>query len=423
MTAQWTALLVLAAALLTGAELLSLSAEFRAGGLVDPRYARPYPGYVLVRRVSVGRIPALARAEIALAAALPVVPLAAVPLAAVVCLQAQLLPGGRDGSDDMATVVTVALALACVARGPIASVALLFVAAQLCVCYVTSGAAKLTGPRWRSGEALVGIMRTRSYGHERVADLLSRSPTVARAVSWSVILGELALPVAIVAGGRAGIVALVLAACFQTSVAVTMGLNRFVPWYLASYPATLWAMRHRTPPDLLSGPPWKVALQVGVAGVLVLWLAATVAGQFGDRSRWLRSGPLGWALPEWRFFAPWPAEHDYRILYRTRSDGGEPGPYAPVEQRAQTWYRAVWNPAGRQQKLLRNLALNLLAAESGREPGQEPGRHHRLLLGLLPHGSAADLQFAVVREVPGRSTEQVFQSEWVVPEVEGVVRA
>jgi hypothetical protein len=255
-----TALLVAIAALLAGLELLSLRLEFRAGGLADPAIATPPRQYVLVHRLSVGWLPALAGLEIALAAALAGLALAAGPLvvpttllAVVLIGQTQLFPSGRDGSDDMSVVVTVALALALIGQADtvIGRLAFAFIAAQLCLCYTTAGVSKLIGARWRSGDAFAGIMRTASYGHPQTAALIDRYPVAAKAVSWTVISGEIAFPVLFLVGAAAGIAALgiaalVIAAGFQLSVAVSMGLNRFVPWFLACYPAAVWTLEHAT---------------------------------------------------------------------------------------------------------------------------------------------------------------------------------
>jgi hypothetical protein len=250
-----TALLTAAAALLTGIELLTLRGEFRSGGLADPAIAAAPRQYVLVRRVSVGWIPGLAGLEIVLAVAIPCLILAAlsvvVPvtlLAVVIAMQTQLFPSGRDGSDDMSVVVSASLALALIgsADAVIGHLAFIFIAAQLCLCYATSGISKLIGARWRSGDALAGIMRTGSYGHPWAAAALNRYPAVSRIISWTVISGEIAFPVLFVLGGTAGIVALIVAATFQLSVAASMGLNRFVPWFIAGYPAAVWTLQHAT---------------------------------------------------------------------------------------------------------------------------------------------------------------------------------
>lgn len=253
MTLRLTVLLVAAAELLTCAELLAVRAQFRAGGLADAAVAAAPRDFFLVRGASVGWIPVLATMEAALALALPCLVLAGrdplpatLAIAVAVILRNQLSPGGRDGSDDMSIIMTVSLAIALAGQPDplVTDCAFGFVAAQLCLCYATSGIAKLAGPRWRSGEALPAIMRTASYGSPSAAALLDRVPLLSLFLSWLVIAGEISFPVLIVIGGTAGIAALACGAVFQLGVAIFMGLNRFVPWFLAGYPAAFWIIQH-----------------------------------------------------------------------------------------------------------------------------------------------------------------------------------
>lgn len=252
-TLRLTALLVAVAELLTCGELLAVRAQFRAGGLADAAIAVAPRHFLLVRRASVGWIPLLAAGEAALALALfplvlaglnPLPAVAAIAVAAV--LRNQLFPAGRDGSDDMSVIVSVSLLVALAGQSdpPVTECALGFIAAQLCLCYATAGLAKLIGPRWRSGEGLTAIMRTASYGSPLAAGLLARAPLLARLLSWLVIAGEISFPLLFILGGKAGACALVIGAVFQLTVAVLMGLNRFVPWFLAGYPAAFWVIQH-----------------------------------------------------------------------------------------------------------------------------------------------------------------------------------
>jgi hypothetical protein len=248
-----TVILVAAAELLTCAELLAIRSQFRVGGLADAALTSPPGHFVLVRRVSVGWIPVLATAETVLAlallglvfAGLDLLP-AILAITIAVILRNQLSPAGRDASDDMSVIVTASLAIALVGRRDpsVTELAFGFITAQLCLCYATSGITKLAGPRWRSGQALPAIMRTASYGSPSAAALLDRVPFLALALSWLVIACEISFPVLMVLGGSAGVCALACGALFQLSVAALMGLNRFVPWFLAGYPAAFWTVQH-----------------------------------------------------------------------------------------------------------------------------------------------------------------------------------
>jgi hypothetical protein len=166
-----------------------------------------------------------------------------------------------------------------------------------------------------------------------------------------------------------------------------------------------------------------------VAGIMVLWLAATVLSQFGTKSRWIRSCFLGWCLPEWRLFAPIPGDHDYHIVYRTRSATGERGEFMLAEVYSYGRWRALWNPAGRRQKMTRDVIRALVnAAHQQRRPDQAQSPPppnppnpttlipYRLLLGVVMRqcekDQFADVQFAILRETPRKSLDLVFLSSW-----------
>jgi hypothetical protein len=161
----------------------------------------------------------------------------------------------------------------------------------------------------------------------------------------------------------------------------------------------------------------RVDVQDVVAVLLLGWLVATVAGQFGAKSRWIRSGFLGWCLPEWRLFAPTPGDHDYHLIYRTQSATGEVSEFTIAEIYAATPVRALWNPAGRQQKMQRDVVRRLLAeARSSQQENAPELLPYRLLLGVVWRvcggGQVSGVQFAVLRETPRKSLDLVFLSSW-----------
>jgi hypothetical protein len=166
----------------------------------------------------------------------------------------------------------------------------------------------------------------------------------------------------------------------------------------------------------------NVALVI-VAAVFALWLAASAAGQFGRKSRWLRACPLGWALPEWRLFAPDPGDHDYHLIYRCQLFYGDCSEFeiAPLYARARC--RAMWNPEARKQKMLRDTVRALgnsvrrYADDESATAKAEISRlaSYRLLLGVAAGRCSADatgVQFAVLRETPTKSLDLYFVSAW-----------
>lgn len=148
---------------------------------------------------------------------------------------------GLDGADQMTLSVFGPLTLAYALPTPAVIEACLgFIALQSCLSYLTAGWAKAVSPVWRSGAALPGIFSTRIYGNRALAEFLGARPALARWLSRGVILGELALPLALVtpAPVAAGLLAAGLA--FHGASALVMGLNTFLWSFAATYPAILY---------------------------------------------------------------------------------------------------------------------------------------------------------------------------------------
>ena len=141
-------------------------------------------------------------------------------------------------SQVLTITATVAFVLA--DNTAVVRIALVFVAAQLCLSYGASGVAKLFGRAWRSGTAVRGVLHT-AFGHTGIVrSALDRSSGASKMLTWVVIGVEVAFPVGILLGGWVALVALAAAAVLQLTIAVLMGLNRFAVWFLAAFPATAW---------------------------------------------------------------------------------------------------------------------------------------------------------------------------------------
>lgn len=186
-----------------------------------------------------------AAAALALMFAMPDTPLelaALAILAGTTLLLHARLSFGKDGSDQMAAVIVIALFLG--RLGPASEtsmqLAMWFIALQSCLSYLASGVAKAAGPLWRSGEAVRRILATRLYGDAPVAAWLSKRPAAARLLAWGTILFEVTFPFAVFSGSP-GVVAATLGAgvLFHLGIARFMGLNSFLPVFTATYPA-LW---------------------------------------------------------------------------------------------------------------------------------------------------------------------------------------
>jgi hypothetical protein len=90
-----------------------------------------------------------------------------------------------------------------------------------------------------------------------------------------------------------------------------------------------------------------------------------VAANASPRDTWLRRARLSWLLPEWRFFAPNPATHDYELFIRFRAENL--GPSEPVIARfpPRLARDAVFNPHTRPRKATRDAIERLLLDAHG----------------------------------------------------------
>jgi hypothetical protein len=234
-------------------------------------------------------------AETTGALAVVVYPRSAPALAAV--LGAHLLFGLRhelstDGSDDMTTLILgAALVAAVLPGGAAATAALVFVAAQAGLSYLTSGISKAQSRPWWSGDAIVGILGTRIFGWPAAAAWLHGKPVLARISGRAVVVWETIFVVGYVAP-RPWFVAILAAwASFHLACAVSMGLNTFVYAFLGCYPACLYTgdllRRHLDP-----GSRWAVLVVVGAVLLAVLGLLYRVNGRSGAAPRSIpRSAP------------------------------------------------------------------------------------------------------------------------------------
>lgn len=107
--------------------------------------------------------------------------------------------------------------------------------------------------------------------------------------------------------------------------------------------------------------------------LLATWLAVSALCQFGNPlGRLLRQVDACYLIPQWTFFAPRPAMHDYWFLYRDQLGNGAVTRWFEVPLRRTHFLIApLWNPYRRHNKALFDIVtqVGLLAGE-GREPAQ-----------------------------------------------------
>jgi hypothetical protein len=166
---------------------------------------------------------------------------------------------GADGSDHMAILTYIASTVEkAFADDPrVREACLWFVAGEACLSYTTAGLAKLASPVWRNGQAMTGIFRTRTYGHEWSAAVLKKYPALAVVGCWSVIIAETLFPLVLVLPAEYAWPLLGLGLLFHVGNAHLMGLNRFLWAFSGTYPAVVRLARH-----LDAGDPARFATLV-----------------------------------------------------------------------------------------------------------------------------------------------------------------
>ena len=92
---------------------------------------------------------------------------------------------------------------------------------------------------------------------------------------------------------------------------------------------------------------------LALSGALGSWLLATTASQHPHRlfDGLRRYDITGLALPNWRFFAPEPAQHDYHVLHRVKEADGTQSAWRdtyPITPRK--WAHVVFFANRRQEK-------------------------------------------------------------------------
>lgn len=173
----------------------------------------------------------------------------------------------------------------------------------------------------------------------------------------------------------------------------------------------------QTAKGLLTGPG-GVARLVGVAV-----LAATAAAQHPNPqfNRVQRKDILS-LLPNWRFFAPNPATHDFHLLYRTLSVTGESSRWKAVDIiSGRKAHQIVWFPKRRPEKACFDVCGELLTVMDKGFPFMMRSPAYRVLTGYLRrriqedgNGDARGFQFTLVR-AGGYETAEEPETIFVSP--------
>lgn len=198
---------------------------------------RPLQVLIAVRAVAAVAFPFCLIAHVPYSALLPLFVLS------VIFLVRLRLPYSFNGADQMQTLIWAALSGYALTGDEVGQFVVLgFIAAQAILSYVAAGWLKLATvtPFWRDGTAVGRVLQTDTFGMPKLAEKIPLKPFSA-IVSWSTIVFETFGPVLIFFGPTATLVFISAAFVFHAAIGITMGLNRFLFAFPATFPALYWA--------------------------------------------------------------------------------------------------------------------------------------------------------------------------------------
>ncbi|MDT0382615.1 hypothetical protein RM572_28070 [Streptomyces sp. DSM 42041] len=173
----------------------------------------------------------------------------------------------------------------------------------------------------------------------------------------------------------------------------------------------------RAAQKLLTGP----GSTTRIAGAVLL--AATLAAQHPNRAfnRMQRKDTFS-LLPNWRFFAPTPAMHDYHLLYRTLGQDGESSRWKAVDIiTGRKPHQIVWFPTRRPEKACFDVCGEILQLIDKGFPVVTQTPAYRVLAAYLRRrirqdgaGDARGFQFTLVR-ASGYDTSEKPETIFVSP--------
>jgi hypothetical protein len=147
----------------------------------------------------------------------------------------------NGGSDSMTVTLGLGLSLAWLgADNPVwRALGLYFVAVHAVLSYFVAGVSKLKEPSWRSGAALLPLLGSTRYAAPAGFRAFVSHPLRARVASYAVLAMECAFPLALL-GPIWTIGFLSLGSFFHVLNGFALGLHRFWPVWLSTYPAVAY---------------------------------------------------------------------------------------------------------------------------------------------------------------------------------------
>lgn len=148
---------------------------------------------------------------------------------------------GLDGAYQMNMIVLfgVLIAIFFDLHSKISSLCLWFIAGELVLSYSIAGLAKVISPIWRKANALNAIFSTKTYGHEKLFNLVTENKFIGYILCWPMIIFELCFSTCFISENLC-LSFLFIGFLFHLFNATIMGLNTFMFAFLSAYPAILY---------------------------------------------------------------------------------------------------------------------------------------------------------------------------------------
>lgn len=127
---------------------------------------------------------------------------------------------------------------------------------------------------------------------------------------------------------------------------------------------------------------------------LSAWVIVSATNQLPNRSfDWARKyDPAVMFIPNWRFFAPNPAVHDFRLAHRLLLEDGSSTEWIDTKTvPRRSWFNTVWFPSRRRDKAITDMSNSLIERMDERNTLVEESLAYKSLRNLVRGVVAADL--------------------------------
>lgn len=147
---------------------------------------------------------------------------------------------GGDGSDQVRFFMNGLTAISHVSNEKTRQNILWTISLQACNAYFVSGVTKLFGTAWRDNTALIGVMRTRNYGNERLWKFLKKYPKISKFIEVNTLALETFYFLALLGNKKLTNLLVTSVLSLHLGIGLIMGLNRFIPAFYSLQPAVLY---------------------------------------------------------------------------------------------------------------------------------------------------------------------------------------